>query len=126
MVLQRTLITFFFIVIFFDKFGCSLKLVRLHLGLFVSYFGSSNSFCGFGRLFKKVMSGTWPGLVFDFLGHLREINACIFQQNEDIIHHLLDKIKFQSFWWMKEKCAIFNFDYHMWWLIPILCLEWAM
>ncbi|RHN49776.1 hypothetical protein MtrunA17_Chr6g0450221 [Medicago truncatula] len=52
----------------------------------------------------------------------RDRNARIFKHQEDFIHHLLDKIKLQSYWWMKATHPNFAFNYYMWWLNPLLCL----
>jgi len=35
---------------------------------------------------------------------------------------LLDKIKLLTYWWLKAKFVTFPFDFHSWWLYPIMCL----
>jgi len=46
----------------------------------------------------------------------QERNARIFQQKEALIHHLLEKVKLQSFQWLKANHSNFAFSCHIWWI----------
>jgi len=52
----------------------------------------------------------------------RDTNSRVFQQKGNTINQLLDKIKLQSFWWLKANHPNFAFHYHTWWLNPHLFL----
>jgi len=45
-----------------------------------------------------------------------ERNTQIFHQKEASFNQLLDKIKFQSYQWLKANRHSFVFSYHSWWL----------
>ena len=51
-----------------------------------------------------------------------ERNARIFHQKEDSFNQSLDKVKLQSYWWLKANRHNFVFSYHSWWLNPLPCL----
>ncbi|RHN79618.1 putative reverse transcriptase zinc-binding domain-containing protein [Medicago truncatula] len=51
-----------------------------------------------------------------------ERNARVFHQTEASINQLLDKVKLQSYWWLKANRPSFVFSYHSWWLNPLPCL----
>jgi len=44
-----------------------------------------------------------------------------FRKKESSLQQLLDKIKLQTFWWLKANCNI-AFNYHLWHLNPLNCL----
>jgi len=52
-----------------------------------------------------------------------ERNARVFHQTEASITQLLDKVKLQSYWWLKANRSSFVFSYHSWWLKPLPCLR---
>lgn len=56
----------------------------------------------------------------------KERNRRIFNQKEEQLQQLLDKIKLLSFWWLKTKYFNFPFDYHIRWLNPLLCRSFAL
>ena len=51
-----------------------------------------------------------------------ERNARILYQKEASFNQLLDKVKLQSYWWLKANRPSFVFSYHSWWLNPLPCL----
>ncbi|AES90772.1 hypothetical protein MTR_4g097730 [Medicago truncatula] len=51
-----------------------------------------------------------------------ERNTRVFHQKEASFIQLLDKIKLQSYWWLKANCHTFAFSYHLWWLNHLPCL----
>ena len=53
-------------------------------------------------------------LIFKILWALRIIQ-------DESLHHLVDRVKLLSFWWLKINNITFSFDYHMWWLNPLIC-----
>jgi len=51
-----------------------------------------------------------------------ERNVRVFNQKEESLQHLLDKIKLQSYWWLKANKINFVFNYYLWWLNLLACL----
>jgi len=51
-----------------------------------------------------------------------EKNARVFHQIEASINQLLDKVKLQSYLWLKANRHSFVFSYHSWWLNLLPCL----
>ena len=74
---------------------------------------------GFHKNIRLVFNLIWLACVWVVWS---EINARVFRQQEDSLQTLLDKIKLQSYWWLKAKRINFASTYHMWWLNPLACL----
>ena len=55
-----------------------------------------------------------------------ERNARVFHQTEASINQLLDKVKLQSYWWLKANRPSFVFSYHSCRLNPLPCLRIIM
>jgi len=53
----------------------------------------------------------------------KEINNRLFKDKEDSVHHILDKIKRISYWWLKAKNVTFTFGYRHQWSSPLLCSD---
>jgi hypothetical protein len=49
-------------------------------------------------------------------------NNRIFNNNHTTVEQILEKIKFQSLWWLKANNANFVHGTQMWWSNPLLCL----
>jgi len=47
-------------------------------------------------------------------------NSRFFQQQEETMAKLIDKVKLLSFWWMKAKNPAFIWDINKWWTNPLL------
>lgn len=54
--------------------------------------------------------------------HWKEINNHIFKNTASDPSVLIDKVKLNSFLWMKSKHASFNYSFHDWWRHPFLCM----
>jgi len=50
-------------------------------------------------------------------------NNCIFQNAVFSPDGLLEKVKLNSFLWLKANQASFNYSYHDWWKRPIPCMD---
>lgn len=51
-----------------------------------------------------------------------ERNNRPFSNKENNIHHLLDKVKFHSYWLLKTANAVFVLGVHSWMACPLACL----
>jgi len=47
---------------------------------------------------------------------------CVFNQKKATLDQLLNKIRLQSYWWIKANRPSFVFSYHFLWLNPLPCL----
>ena len=52
----------------------------------------------------------------------KDINNRIFTDKPASTLQLIDSVKLLSFWWLKTKILNLSFDYHRWWLSPLLCM----
>ena len=71
-------------------------------------------FCSLGGFLKTISSTfylIWPSCTWT-VWHDR--NSKVFQQKGNSIHQLIDKIKLQSFWWLKANHPNLTFSYHTW------------
>jgi hypothetical protein len=57
-----------------------------------------------------------------------ERNNRLFNNIQTPIDHLLDKVKFILFWWLKANNTTFVYGSHRWWSDPMFCLgiEWPL
>lgn len=74
------------------------------------------SFRGFTKREKDIIRLVWFSSAWVLW---KERNARIFKNSQNIIHHLLDNNKAQSFGWLKAKHKNLAFDYHSWWTNPL-------
>jgi len=49
-------------------------------------------------------------------------NNRLFKNQECTSYQLLEKVKYYSLWWLKDKQVTFVFATQLWWLNPLLCL----
>jgi len=75
------------------------------------YIGSFDSVCLVKRLFQIPWLYFVVGMVLEHVGAL-ERNKRIFNQKEDYVHKLVDKVKLFSLWWLKANNPTFAFEYH--------------
>jgi len=52
-----------------------------------------------------------------------ERNSRIFKNTENTVHHLVEKVKLHSFWWMKSFNISIWPNFHMWWSNPFVRLS---
>jgi len=74
---------------------------------------------GFSKSIHKAFNLIWLSCVWVVW---IERNARVFNQKKATLDQLLDKIKLQSYWWLKANRPNFVFSYHFWWLNPLPCL----
>jgi len=109
---------------FYCQIWNSIYMVGLYLGQSAHILDHLIHFVALGGYSKKlhvVLQLVWFLTVWVIW---RERNIRLFQQKEDVLHHLIEKI--QSFWWLKANHVNLTFNYHMWWLNPLLYLGWAL
>jgi len=46
----------------------------------------------------------------------------IFNRKADLLLSLIEKVKFQTYWWLKVYYVLFDYDYLTWRLHPLLYL----
>jgi hypothetical protein len=51
-----------------------------------------------------------------------ERNSRVFKNTDHTVHQVVEKIKLQSFWWMKASNISIRNNFHMWWSSPFVCL----
>jgi len=79
----------------------------------------SGTLGGFSKKHRSSFNLIWLSCVWMIW---LERNARVFHQKEASINQLLDKVKFQSYWWLKVNRPSFVFSYHSWWLNHLSCL----
>ena len=50
-------------------------------------------------------------------------NNRVFQNTVSTLYSLLEKVKVNSFLWLKSNQVAFNYSYHDWWNHPSLCMN---
>jgi len=101
----------FCLAIILEVFGISL-IEPYCLGVHFVQFGLT---CRQSSTFWFLLQLLWFSCVWTIW---KERNIIIFNQKEEQLQQLLDKINFLSFWWLKVKYANFSFDYHFRWFNP--------
>jgi hypothetical protein len=86
--------------------------IREHFIQFIHYTGHSKTHISFLQLIWLLC--VW--LVWN------ERNNRLFNNIQTPIDHLLDKVKFHSFWWLKANNTTFVYSSHRWWSNPMFCL----
>jgi len=80
-------------------------------GSFQNHFHQFGGLCGFSKKSKESMNIIWMSVVWAIW---KERNNRVFQRKEDKLQAICERVKLQSFWWLKSKYVIFDFDYHLW------------
>jgi hypothetical protein len=108
-------------------FGDLWKLVAGWLGISTvfhcQFFNHLHQFGGLRGFSKKTMESMhiiWVSVVWTIW---KERNNRIFQRKEDNLLALGERVKLQSFWWLKSKYTNFDFDYQVWRRSPLTCLN---
>jgi len=55
----------------------------------------------------------------------KERNNKVFQRKEEQLQAVCERVKLQSFWWLKSNYATFIFDYQLWRRSPLACLTYV-
>lgn len=74
---------------------------------------------GLPRSTHAYFTGIWYASVWVIW---KDRNNCIFHNETSHYHVLLEKIKRNSFLWMKARNISFNFCFYGWWKHPLLCM----
>lgn len=88
-------------------------------GSFQNHFHQFGGLRGFSKKSIESMNIIWMSVV---LVIWKERNNRVFQGKEDMLQAICERIKLQSFWWLKSKYAIFDFDYQLLRQSPLVCL----
>jgi hypothetical protein len=94
----------------------------LHGDLYVH----SNQFCalgGFSKNSRTAFTIVWISVLFVIW---KDRNNRIFDNHFDQLTGLLEKVKLQTYWWLKAHFMAFDFDYPFWSQNPLCCLQVAM
>jgi hypothetical protein len=75
---------------------------------------------GFSNKVRYSLNMIWNVVVWVIW---KEWNRRIFQNKEENIQTLCERVMLLFFWWLKLKYVAFDYDYQFWWLNPILCFS---
>jgi len=82
-----------------------------------------NHFCalrGFSKNSRTALTIIWISVLFVIW---KDRNRRIFQNKCDRLHALLERVKLQTYWWLKAYYILFTFDYPFWRQHPLHCLQ---
>lgn len=78
------------------------------------------------EVFQKTTTGftvIWISVLFVIW---KDRNRRIFQNHFDHLEALLERVKLQTYWWLKANYIMFDFDYPYWRKNPLACLQTAL
>jgi len=75
-------------------------------------------FAGASRTIRSFMQLIWLCCVWVLWN---ERNSRVFKNMDHTVHQLVEKVKLQSFWWMKATNLSIRHNFHMWWSNPLVC-----
>jgi len=52
----------------------------------------------------------------------KDRNNCVFKNAAIDPHNIVEKVKLNSFLWLSSNCVPLAFDFHDWWINPLLCM----
>ena len=113
-----------------DHYG-RLWLLRSHwLGIVTVLHGNlnthANQFCALGGFSKNSTSAftvIWISVLYVIW---KDRNRRIFQNHYDHLEALIERVKLQTYWWLKANFVTFAFDYPFWRQNPLCCLQIIM
>jgi len=79
-----------------------------------------NHLAGMPQLSHSFLKVIWLACVWEIW---KERNNCVFKNAASDHYTLLDKVKLNSFLWLKTSQASFAFCYNDWWQQPFLCIS---
>ncbi|GAU20019.1 hypothetical protein TSUD_273540 [Trifolium subterraneum] len=103
-----------------------LNWLGLSTALHVSLGGHTEQFAGLGgnsKTSRNLFTIIWVSVLFVIW---KDRNDRIFQMGNDSGVTLLERIKLQTYWWLKSHYVLFVFDYPFWRLNPLFCLQAIM
>jgi len=86
----------------------------------------ANQICalrGLSKNSRTAFSIIWISILFVIW---KDRNRRIFQNHFDHLEALLERVKFQTYWWLKANYILFTFDYQFWRQNPLRCLQAVM
>lgn len=67
------------------------------------------------EVFQKTLKTTFTIIWISVLYVIwKDRNRRVFQNQFDHVEALLERVKLQTFWWLKANYILFNFDYPIW------------
>ena len=75
---------------------------------------------GFSKNSRTAFTIIWISVLFVVW---KDRNNRIFQNKSVQLETLAEKVKLQTFWWLKSHYVLFDFDYPYWRLNPLCCLQ---
>jgi len=110
-----------------DHYGRLWLLISQWLGIVTvlngNLYSHANQFCALGGFSKNSRTGftvIWISVLFVIW---KDRNRRIFQNQSDHLEALLERVKLQTFWWLKANYVMFHFDYPYWRNNPLLCIQ---
>jgi len=83
------------------------------------YFLQFTKMAGMPRCFHLFLSVIWFAAVWVIW---KERNNRVFQNMATTPSNLIEKVKLNSFLWLRSKQVSFSYGYHDWWKNPLLCM----
>jgi len=113
-----------------DVYGRIWLLVSNWLGIDSVYKGNIcthsfqfRSIGGFSKNSRTAFTIIWIAVIYVVW---KDRNNRIFQNKSDQLVALAEKVKLQTYWWLKSHYVLFDFDYRYWRLNPLYCLQAIM
>ena len=113
-----------------DHYGRLWLLISHWLGIVTALDGvvytHGNQFCALGDLLKNsrtTFTIIWISVLFVIW---KDCNRRIFQNHFDHLEALLERVKLQTYWWLKANFIMFAFDYPFWRQNPLVCVQTVM
>jgi len=110
-----------------DHYGCLWLLISHWLGIDTVLHGNlyahSYQFCalgGFSKNSRTTFSIIWISTLFVIW---KDRNDRIFDNNFVQLTGLLEKVKLQTYWWLKANYMTFDFNYPFWRQNPLCCFQ---
>jgi len=88
-------------------------------GSFFNHLHKFGGLRGFSKKLTESINISWLSVVWAIW---KERNNRVFKGKGDNLHAISERVKLQSFWWLKSKYATFDFDYQLWRQSPLACL----
>ncbi|XP_024636174.1 uncharacterized protein [Medicago truncatula] len=86
-------------------------------------FSHANQFCalgGFSKNSRTAFTIIWISVLFVIW---KDRNRRIFQNQVEHLEALFERVKLQTYWWLKADFITFAFDYPFWRQNPLHCLQ---
>jgi len=88
-------------------------------GSFQNHYHQFGGLHGSSKMSIESMHIIWMSVVWAIW---KERTNKVFQKKEGQLQAISERVKFQSFWWLKSKYITFDFDYQLWRQSLVACL----